>query len=101
QAEDGIRAFHVTGVQTCALPICPGARLLLLGLSGADAGVLAEQSRALAEALAAHPGFEFVANGVDAGLDAVPEALRPYRYLLSPDRKSDAQGSTVAGGHIP
>src|SRR5436309_12059102 len=22
QAEDGIRAFHVTGVQTCALPIC-------------------------------------------------------------------------------
>src|SRR5690606_40678962 len=23
QAEDGIRYFHVTGVQTCALPICP------------------------------------------------------------------------------
>src|SRR5690606_32990282 len=22
KAEDGIRAFHVTGVQTCALPIC-------------------------------------------------------------------------------
>src|SRR5690606_40080848 len=25
QAEDGIRAFHVTGVQTCALPISPVA----------------------------------------------------------------------------
>src|SRR5690606_7802725 len=25
QAEDGIRAFHVTGVQTCALPIWPAA----------------------------------------------------------------------------
>src|SRR5690606_38047362 len=25
QAEDGIRVFHVTGVQTCALPICPCA----------------------------------------------------------------------------
>src|SRR5690606_40159321 len=26
--EDGIRDFHVTGVQTCALPICPdGAKL--------------------------------------------------------------------------
>src|SRR5207302_8205849 len=25
QAEDGIRDFHVTGVQTCALPICPFA----------------------------------------------------------------------------
>src|SRR5690606_40297143 len=24
QAEDGIRDFHVTGVQTCALPICHG-----------------------------------------------------------------------------
>src|SRR5690606_40696334 len=24
QAEDGIRAFHVTGVQTCALPIFKG-----------------------------------------------------------------------------
>src|SRR5690606_39534245 len=31
QAEDGIRDFHVTGVQTCALPISPApaaARLL-------------------------------------------------------------------------
>src|SRR5690606_39908090 len=25
QAEDGIRDFHVTGVQTCALPISPGS----------------------------------------------------------------------------
>src|SRR5690606_39441886 len=25
QAEDGIRDFHVTGVQTCALPICMSA----------------------------------------------------------------------------
>src|SRR5690606_39295711 len=29
QAEDGIRAFHVTGVQTCALPI-----FILLPLAG-------------------------------------------------------------------
>src|SRR5690606_40315699 len=28
QAEDGIRDFHVTGVQTCALPICAGAQRL-------------------------------------------------------------------------
>src|SRR5690606_39641198 len=27
QAEAGIRAFHVTGVQTCALPIFPGGFL--------------------------------------------------------------------------
>src|SRR5690606_40010637 len=28
QAEDGIRDFHVTGVQTCALPICVRFRRL-------------------------------------------------------------------------
>src|SRR5690606_40324823 len=28
QAEDGIRDFHVTGVQTCALPICSTGVLL-------------------------------------------------------------------------
>src|SRR5690606_40169011 len=28
QAEDGIRDFHVTGVQTCALPISWGSRAL-------------------------------------------------------------------------
>src|SRR5690606_40934855 len=27
QAEDGIRDFHVTGVQTCALPILPAFRI--------------------------------------------------------------------------
>ena len=27
QAEDGIRAYKVTGVQTCALPICSDMRL--------------------------------------------------------------------------
>src|SRR5262249_59113626 len=27
QAEDGIRDWSVTGVQTCALPICAGVRL--------------------------------------------------------------------------
>src|SRR5690606_40443263 len=32
QAEDGIRDFHVTGVQTCALPIYDEA-LQLIGLS--------------------------------------------------------------------
>src|SRR5690606_40842310 len=37
QAEDGIRDFHVTGVQTCALPILDAARISLLRrlLSGA------------------------------------------------------------------
>src|SRR5690606_39717234 len=42
QAEDGIRDFHVTGVQTCALPILPdGVRqprqYTLSSASGSDA----------------------------------------------------------------
>src|SRR5690606_40499346 len=32
--EDGIRDFHVTGVQTCALPICAVQSPQLLELSG-------------------------------------------------------------------
>src|SRR5690606_39702193 len=31
QAEDGIRDFHVTGVQTCALPICSDEQLVYVG----------------------------------------------------------------------
>src|SRR5690606_40224602 len=38
QAEDGIRDFHVTGVQTCALPIC------LSEAASTDAMVLAGMS---------------------------------------------------------
>src|SRR5690606_39913475 len=32
QAEDGIPDFHVTGVQTCALPISSGAKQTILTL---------------------------------------------------------------------
>src|SRR5437763_8660534 len=40
QAEDGIRDTSVTGVQTCALPIYPGAcgRLVSLGAVDGDSG---------------------------------------------------------------
>src|SRR5690606_41173172 len=39
QVEDGIRDFHVTGVQTCALPISGDAVCLLL-LAADDDGLL-------------------------------------------------------------
>src|SRR5690606_40703122 len=37
QAEDGIRDFHVTGVQTCALPILPSpiSRIIFFTFAGA------------------------------------------------------------------
>jgi predicted exporter len=60
----------------------PGSRLLLVSLSGDDPATLAQQSQALRRALSLSPLFALVANG-DTGLDAIPERLRPYRYLLS------------------
>ncbi len=62
----------------------PGSRLLLMSLSGADAETLAAQSQRIAQTLAADDRFTLVANGGEDGLDAIPERLRPYRYLLSP-----------------
>src|SRR5690606_40520715 len=47
QAEDGIRDFHVTGVQTCALPIYARGPL---ALALARAGVRARDHRGGAEA---------------------------------------------------
>lgn len=62
----------------------PGSRLLLMSIQGADAETLALQSQAVASKLANDPRFGLVANGAGDGLDAIPERLRPYRYLLSP-----------------
>ena len=78
----------------------PGSRLLLLSLSGAAPEALADQSRAIAAALAANPDFEFVANGTDAGLEAVPESLRPYRYLLSPALDGRRLDADYLGGQL-
>src|SRR5690606_1077253 len=52
-AEDGIRAFHVTGVQTCALPILAGAKAMApsldtLGWLAREAGDLELMRCALA-----------------------------------------------------
>lgn len=68
----------------------PGSRLLLIALSGADPETLAQQSQALRKRLRADPAFSLVANGDDSGLDAIPERLRPYRYLLSPTLDTQA-----------
>src|SRR5690606_41190601 len=39
RAEDGIRDFHVTGVQTCALPISAGEQRLLAAFDRVDRGL--------------------------------------------------------------
>jgi predicted exporter len=61
----------------------PASRLLLIALEDAPPEALAETSQRLATALRDDPQFGLVSNG-QASLDAIPESLLPYRYLLSP-----------------
>jgi predicted exporter len=60
------------------------ARLLLVGLEGADEAALAATSRALAAQLRASPAFAYVANGAGALAARDRDALLEHRYLLSP-----------------
>jgi predicted exporter len=60
----------------------PAAKLLLVSIQGAPPAALAATSQKLSAALRADPTFGFVSNG-EQRLDMVPEALLPYRYLLS------------------
>ena len=45
--------------------------------------ILADVSRALVESLRENPNFRVITNG-EVSLDAVPDELLPYRFLLSP-----------------
>src|SRR5690606_40590537 len=50
QAEDGIRDFHVTGVQTCALPILCGEKRYVFASSSVGPSPLRARSAAFIEA---------------------------------------------------
>lgn len=78
----------------------PGSRLLLVALSGDTPQALAAQSQAMRAALAAKPEFKLVANGADLGLDAIPERLRPYRYLLSPTLDTQSFDAAYLGEEL-
>src|SRR5256885_4826435 len=69
QAEDGIRDYKVTGVQTCALPICRQGLLLVDSpLDPAVAGILKEKALS---ALAGAQGLvvsDYDKGGVSADL---------------------------------
>lgn len=61
----------------------PASRVMVISLEGAPPEELADASRTLAENLQASPQFRVVTNG-EMSLDAVPDDLLSYRYLLSP-----------------
>src|SRR5690606_20492861 len=97
QAEDGIRDFHVTGVQTCALPICgtfvhAALKLFVerLSGSGADWGALSDdEALALADAcvdsLIPHLGGEILLSSARHGFLAgvLRRAVRRAVLLLT------------------
>lgn len=61
----------------------PGARLLLIAVSGADDETLAEVSQAMRADLESQSQFRRVLNGA-ADLATIDESLLAYRYLLTP-----------------
>jgi predicted exporter len=61
----------------------PASRMLLLTIGGSDPEAAAETSRGLVTELRSSPEFRWAANG-ESNLDAIPERLLAYRYLLSP-----------------
>jgi len=67
----------------------PASRVLVIALEGAEPPVLADASRALVEALRENPNFRVITNG-EVALDAVPDELLPYRFLLSPTLDTQA-----------
>ena len=78
----------------------PGTRVLLVGIDGAAPEVLAVQSEALRAALADDTRFDLVANGQGSGLAAIPEALRPYRYLLTATFDAQPLDSALLGAEL-
>src|SRR5690606_40505349 len=77
QAEDGIRDFHVTGVQTCALPISP-RRVVLLAHSLAVATTVKWAEQANEASRAKVLGALLVAPTNVANPDPSFDLVRPF-----------------------
>src|SRR5690606_40883234 len=96
----GIRAFHVTGVQTCALPIWPNVRVNAISPGYIDTAIWQAQLDAMEPAAAAARAEEVRARH-PVGRRGVPDDVSATAAFLcshdaSLDRKSVVQGSTVS-----
>jgi predicted exporter len=75
----------------------PSARLILIGIEGADAATRASLSRALAQSLRAESAFTLIANGEAGSSEREQQLLFAHRYQLSP--AVTAGRFSVAGLH--
>src|SRR5690606_39960467 len=83
QAEDGIRDFHVTGVQTCALPI-----------SGGEYRARPAYATRVRQEASPHPACGAAPRGPCGPLHGVGETapLAAAQQIPAEDRKSVVQG---------
>src|SRR5207302_6870831 len=90
QAEDGIRDFHVTGVQTCALPISSNPIVRKLSFTGSTeiGKVLMAQCAGTVKKLSLELGGNapFIVFD-DADLDAALEGAIASKYRRSEERR--------------
>src|SRR5690625_5680736 len=91
QAEDGIRDGHVTGVQTCALPILPHARVVLRPLEASGRGAIPDLILATEE-------VERLRRQIEQLLaDATGRPREQVRRDLERERVLDAQAAVAYG----
>src|SRR5690606_39527035 len=89
QAEDGIRAFHVTGVQTCALPISTTAANSPTASASTGSWKYSSDTMITAAKHASEPSKLLPPVN---GILVLPNSLPARLAIPSPDRKSVVQG---------
>src|SRR2546426_5313707 len=92
QAEDGIRDYKVTGVQTCALPISPAAT------SGRDASVACRHGSG--RACATFPRRAAYSHATTPAPAATPSARVSRASAAAPPASSAALPDARRGGEI-
>src|SRR5690606_40659203 len=87
QAEDGIRVFHVTGVQTCALPISAVAKVRAYSQNRLPVEVECETLTQVSEAVAAGVEIIMLDNMAPAMMGQAVE-LRSEERRVGKERRS-------------
>src|SRR5437870_12018067 len=82
QAEDGIRDGHVTGVQTCALPICPAVDILIVNGESRDFAYRLQDG----DRISVYPPFRSVdVAGVRRARSEERRVGKEWRWRRGPD----------------
>src|SRR5690606_39829963 len=98
QAEDGIRDFHVTGVQTCALPIFAGgtsvwlaAAAVLVWIASLWLATPPPEDRALAQAR----------DGVQLTPSGLHDLIEPFRLPMRSEERRVGKECSSRGSSDP